>query len=212
VVAEADDDVDATDKGGAGSTASPYGVAGVVPSHGAGTIKVLTVPAAPISTEGRTVHYTIETEDGLPVDAAAFVRVVQAVLSDPRGWQEKDGVRFVPVTPSASADGADVDLRVTVASPTLTARLCAPARVSVQQVSCWNDGRAVLNLSRWVRGAHTYGADLAGYRTYLVNHEVGHGLGHGHVRCPAPGRPAPVMTQQTKGLDGCTAWPFPAGS
>ncbi|MEP7333809.1 MAG: DUF3152 domain-containing protein, partial [Terracoccus sp.] len=54
------------------------------------------------------------------------------------------------------------------------------------------------------------GTDVASYRIYLVNHEVGHGIGHGHLQCAGKGTPAPVMMQQTYGLDGCTAWPWPA--
>ena len=71
------------------------------------------------------------------------------------------------------------------------------------------DAFAPEHLHRWVRGSATYGTDLTSYRTYLVNHEVGHGLGHRHVSCPAPGRPAPIMVQQTLGLEGCRAWPWP---
>ncbi len=134
--------------------------------------------------------------------------MVHAVLVDPRGWQTKDGVRFVPVSLADRAAGAAVDIRVTLASPDLTARLCAPLDTAVQQVSCWNGSRSVLNLTRWVRGASTY-SDLTSYREYLVSHEVGHGLGHAHDSCPAPGQPAPVMVQQTKSLEGCTAWPWP---
>jgi len=65
------------------------------------------------------------------------------VLVDDRGWQTKDGVRFVPVSPAERAAGAHVDIRVTLASPTLTATLCAPLNTSTEQVSCWNGTRAV---------------------------------------------------------------------
>jgi uncharacterized protein DUF3152 len=180
-----------------------------VPDAGAGTISAVDIPNGPVKTTGRTVTYGIDIEDGLPVAPADFASVVHTVLIDDRGWQTKDGVRFVPVSVAERNAGAHVDIRVTLASPALTAKLCAPLNTSVQQVSCWNGTRAVLNLTRWIRGASTYGDDLALYRDYLVSHEVGHGLGHGHVHCPAPGKPAPVMVQQTKDLEGCTAWPWP---
>ena len=131
--------------------------------------------------------------------------------SDYVGWQRQDNVRFVPVSPTERSAGGAVDILITLASARLTAELCAPLDTSVQQVSCWNGSRSVLNLTRWVGGASTYGSDLTSYRQYLVSHEVGHGLGHGHVQCPAPGKPAPVMVQQTKDLEGCTPWPWPIG-
>lgn len=183
-----------------------------VPTAGAGTISAKVIPAGDVEGSGRTVRYSIEVEDGLPVSSTEFTAAVHTVLIDPRGWQSKDGVRFVPMAPAELAAGARVDVRVTLASPTLTAKLCAPLNVTAQQVSCWNGSRAVLNLSRWMLGSRTYGTDLARYRIYLISHEVGHGLGHGHVQCPGPGRPAPVMVQQTKSLEGCVASPWPTGS
>ncbi len=180
-----------------------------VPDAGAGTVSAVDIPTGPVKTTGRTVAYGVDVEDGLPVSAAEFASVVHTVLVDDRGWQTKDGVRFVPVSPAERASGAHVDIQVTLASPAFTAKLCAPLNTSTQQVSCWNGSRAVLNLTRWVRGADTYGGDLASYRDYLVSHEVGHGLGHGHVHCPGVGQPSPVMVQQTKDLEGCTAWPWP---
>lgn len=160
----------------------------------------------------RTVRYSVEVEGGLPVSSPEFARTVMTVLTDRRGWQTEDGVRLVPVSPQQLASGVAVDVRVTLASPSPTARLCAPLNVTIQQVSCWNGSRSVLNLTRWMHGSETFGRDLADYRTYLISHEVGHGLGHGHVSCPARGRPAPVMVQQTKSLEGCTASPWPTGA
>ena len=180
-----------------------------VPEAGAGTISAVDIPNGPVKATGRTVTYGIDIEDGLPIAPADFASVVHTALIDDRGWQTKDGVRFVPVSVAERNAGARVDIRVTLASPSMTAKLCAPLDTSVQQVSCWNGSRAVLNLTRWIRGASTYGNDLGLYRDYLVSHEVGHGLGHGHVHCPGPGKPAPVMVQQTKDLEGCTAWPWP---
>ena len=75
-------------------------------------------------------------------------------------------------------------------------------------MSCQNGDRVVLNAKRWQLGAEAYGRDLVNYRRYLVNHEFGHYIGYGHVDCPGRGRPAPVMMQQTKGLDGCRKNPW----
>ena len=182
-----------------------------VPQNGNGKITVVSVPATKPATSGRTVHYTVEIEGGLGVDAASVASTIQSVLLDSRGWQKVDGIRFVNVTPAEAKQGAPVDIRVTLASPGLTDRLCAPMR-TLSQVSCWNGERSVLNLRRWVLGDDSYGSDVARYREYQVNHEVGHGLGHQHRSCPAKGDRAPVMVQQTLSLQGCKPWPYPSGA
>lgn len=182
-----------------------------VPQNGNGKIAVMSVPEATPASTGRTVHYTVEVEGGLDVDTAAVASTIQKVLLDRRGWQKVDAIRFVNVTPDEAKGGAPVDIRVTLASPGLTDKLCAPMQ-TLSQVSCWNGQRSVLNLRRWVLGDDSYGSDVSRYREYQVNHEVGHGLGHQHRSCPAKGDRAPVMVQQTLSLGGCTPWPYPSGA
>jgi hypothetical protein len=196
-----------------GSSVTETATAGAttVPQNGTGKITVVPVPDAPVATSGRTVKYTVEIEGGLGVDAAQVSSTIQSVLLDPKGWQKVDGVRFVNVTPAQAAKGVHVDVRITLASPGLTDQLCAPMR-TLSQVSCWNGERSVLNFRRWALGDDSYGSDVALYRVYQVNHEVGHGLGHQHKMCPGKGKRAPLMVQQTLDLGGCRPWPYPSGA
>jgi hypothetical protein len=183
----------------------------VVVQRGDGRFTVVAVPAGAshqTPRTGRTVRYTVEIEGGLRIDTADYASAVAGILTDARGWQAVDGVRFVNVTPKQAKDGARVDLRVTLASPDTTDRLCAPLETR-GEVSCFNAGRAVLNARRWQLGIKDYKGDLAAYRAYQVSHEVGHGLGHGHASCPGQGKPAPVMMQQSYGLKGCAPQPWP---
>lgn len=147
--------------------------------------------------------YRIEVEEGLAVDAAEFAALVEQTLSHPAGWAPVTGVTL------QRTDGPATAFTVTLASPRTTDRLCAPLTTE-GRFSCFDGDRAVLNADRWRNGAATYGTDVASYRQYLVNHEVGHALGNRHTRCPAPDMPAPVMVQQTISLDGCARNPWPA--
>ena len=80
------------------------------------------------------------------------------------------------------------------------------------KVSCGTNGHAVLNVRRWIEGAAGWDGDKVAYRQYLVNHEVGHLLGHGHEYCAGAGRLAPLMQQQSGSTGAClpNAWPFPS--
>lgn len=181
-------------------------------SSGTGKTQVVPVPGPQSTATGREVRYDLEVEGGLGIDTSQLARTVHQVLLDGRGWQTKDHLRFVNLSPAQMSSVAHVDLHIVLASPRMTDRLCAPLNTA-GETSCYNGrGAVVLNARRWVVGAKTYGTDLADYRIYLVNHEVGHGIGHFHVHCTGPGDRAPVMLQQTLRLEGCKPWPWPTGT
>lgn len=185
-------------------SASPTPAPTPVVRAGDGDLDVVAGTSA-VSGTGDVVAYVVEVEGGLGVDPTAFAQAVERTLADPRSWTA-GGRRALQ-----RVDDADrAEVRVALASPETADRLCAPLDTG-GWFSCANGERAVLNSARWLTGAPSYADRLADYRDYLVNHEVGHVLGFGHERCPGPGERAPVMLQQTKGLDGCApnAWPYP---
>ncbi|OLT26822.1 hypothetical protein BJF83_03665 [Nocardiopsis sp. CNR-923] len=154
--------------------------------------------------EGPLLTFAVEVEKGLPGEAEDFTAAVEEVLGDPRSWGN-DGERSLQ-----RVDGDDADIRVLLAAPDTVDRLCAPLRTN-GFVSCASGNRAVINQNRWVSGVEHFDGDLETYRIYLINHEVGHTLGRGHVLCPGGGEPAPVMQQQTLSLQGCepNGWVHP---
>ncbi|HEX3199866.1 MAG TPA: DUF3152 domain-containing protein [Propionibacteriaceae bacterium] len=174
-----------------------------VPESGPGTYQAAERTVRSTSTYGTLIRYDVRIEDGLSVDPDKAAVLIQRVLDDRRSWRGTRRWRFelVPVGESAS-------LHAYIVTPKTTDRLCAPY-LTRGEVSCQNGTRVVLNAKRWLLGVDSYRSDLTNYRRYLVNHEFGHALGKHHVDCPGPGRPAPVMMQQTKGLGACRKNPWP---
>jgi hypothetical protein len=163
------------------------------------------ISGQPAGYRGRLYRFDVRVEDGLQIDAKQAAQLMQEVLNDERSWRGSGSWRFQLVS-----SPADADLHAYIATPGTTDELCYPL-LTRGEVSCQNGDRVVLNAMRWVFGAPSYGSDVANYRRYLINHEFGHTLGFRHVTCQGKGLPAGVMMQQTKGLGGCEAnpWPYP---
>lgn len=165
---------------------------------------------------GQVLRYRVDVEKGLPLDGELFAEAVHKTLNDDRSWG-RGGVRTFERVSSGHADFV-----ITLASPGTTATWCAKSGLDTTEdnVSCDSASteRVMINAYRWAQGAKTFGDDkMHSYRQMLINHEVGHRLGHNHEICSKQGALAPVMMQQTKFLstDGATcrpnAWPFPKG-
>jgi hypothetical protein len=162
---------------------------------------------------GRKYTYRVDVEQGLGLDGALFADAVQKTLNDDRSWAH-GGVRTFERISSG-----EPDFVITLASPGTTATWCAKSGLDTTEdnVSCDSAAteRVMINAYRWAQGSKTYGDAMYAYRQMLINHEVGHRLGHNHVTCQKNGELAPVMQQQTKFLDHdgihClpNAWPYP---
>ncbi|MER5933658.1 DUF3152 domain-containing protein [Streptomyces sp. NPDC002054] len=150
--------------------------------------------------KGKLVRYRVDVEQGLGLDGQLFAEAVQRTLNDDRSWAH-NGARTFERVPSG-----EVDFVITLASPGTTGIWCAKSDLdtTVDNVSCdsASTDRVMINAFRWAQGSQTYGAQaMFAYRQMLINHEVGHRLGNGHVSCRTPGALAPIMQQQTKSLD-----------
>jgi hypothetical protein len=180
--------------------------AGSVPTTGPRSYDHAGKDGRPPSGGGTLIRYDVRVEANLDIDPDAAATFIAEVLNDQRSWRGSDRWRFQLVSSAAQAT-----LHAYIVTPGTTDQLCAPL-LTRGEVSCQNGNRVVLNAKRWLIGVDAYGDDVTGYRRYLVNHEFGHALGHGHVQCPGKGRRAPVMMQQTKGLGGCRQNPWPVGT
>lgn len=164
-----------------------------------------------VGSGGRIARYTVEVADGLEsrMSLEEFAERVETALSEPdRGWTARGRHRVQRVE-----DPGRANIRVVLASPDQVDRLCGRVGLNTGGIySCWTGRFAALNADRWFTGV-SHIPDLEVYRAYLINHEVGHGLGYGHVGCPGAGRPAPVMLQQSMSfrMGGCrpNGWPYP---
>jgi hypothetical protein len=163
-----------------------------------------------LGTTGTLRRFKVAVEKGVGQgDGEDFADEVDRVLGDPRSWIAGRQFRLQRVPHEAASE-----FTIYLASANTSERMCAQGGLKTDgYTSCRLPGQVVINLDRWEDSVPDYKAPLTTYRAYAINHEVGHQLGHGHEACPGDGEVAPVMMQQTYGLNGCIAnsWPYVDG-
>jgi hypothetical protein len=168
--------------------------------------------AGPFGSGSRgSVTYRVEVEEAANLEFGfepeTVANKVDATLAGARGWTNQ-GWRFTRTSGSAG-------LVVRVATRATVKRICQSGGLNMEQdVSCRVGQYVMLSATRWSIGSDGFWDDVPGYRTLLINHEVGHFLGHHH---PAPGAGCGVDNLMKvmksvfgRGLEGCTknVWPY----
>ncbi|MFJ6995744.1 DUF3152 domain-containing protein [Streptomyces sp. NPDC003090] len=175
-----------------------------VPRQGSGTFTTAEASGAKVGT-GTPRRYRVQVEDGTGLSAAGAAREIEQILAHPRGWAAHGRGAFQLVSENA-------DFVIRIATPETADKLCLAQGLDTRgEYNCETTEGVVVNLKRWLRGSPTFAGTPAEYRHLIINHEIGHEIGiRSHMTCPGPGKPAPVMMQQIKGLRGCVsnAWPY----
>ncbi|MFB6875879.1 DUF3152 domain-containing protein [Streptomyces sp. NPDC056323] len=178
-----------------------------VPSGGTGSFITADAGRAKVGQGPRLLRYVVEVEAGLEISATEAANEIADILAAPRGWTRNQAYSFQLV-----GAGAHHDLTVKIATPVTADALCWAGihQDTKGEYNCEVPDGVVVNLKRWVEGSPTFDGPIHDYRALIINHEMGHFLGHGHMTCAGPGQLAPVMMQQIKGLQGCAAnaWPY----
>lgn len=137
------------------------------------------------------IQYYTTVDPDISYSPEQFAKEVAIYLADPDGWAQFH--TFVPTKNTGK--------HIRLSRPdTLRTEGCKDDALSCAVVG----GKDIwLNYDRWMHGSKASKLPLVQYRQYMVTHEMGHSLGHDHVKCPGSG-PAPLMMQQTLGIGACT--------
>lgn len=173
------------------------------PEAGSGSWTVAEGQSQVVGTAGELLRFQVAVEQDITgVDAADFGQTAISILGNARSWTAGEKWRFQRVGPDQ-----EPDFTIYLTTPATRDSLCNDGYD--RYTSCRNGNKVVINVARWLLGATAFDANLDTYRQYVISHEVGHLLGFSHELCPGEGQVAPIMQQQTLGLHGCTANPWP---
>ncbi|MFD0740695.1 DUF3152 domain-containing protein [Phytohabitans flavus] len=161
------------------------------PTKGTGGFEYATKGGPIRGRSGKLMRYRVAVELGSGIDVQEFGAAVDGALGRPQSWIG-GGLRMQWV-----ARGTPYDFTVHLATRETAGRMCGAGGVNITvrgrpYTSCRIGGGVVINLDRWQHSVDHFVAakvPLSVYRDYVLNHEVGHQLGHRHELCPGRGGP-----------------------
>lgn len=150
-----------------------------------------------------TYYYCVATKGVSEAYLGEFKSKLAAVYADERGWGLGNKIKFIPVNNNCSFTAWLTEASLV---PSFSPSICDSTW------SCRVGKNVIINFDRWVGASPAWnsaGGSLDNYRSMVINHETGHWLGFGHRYCGGSNQPAPVMQQQSIGLQGCSFNPWP---
>ncbi|WP_326679015.1 DUF3152 domain-containing protein [Streptomyces sp. NBC_01237] len=164
----------------ADDTAEPP--AGSVPRSASGRFTVAR-PVGGTQGKGEVHHYRVEVERGSGLTAGPAAAEISEIFGDPRGWTGPGDDAFRQISSGPAG------LVIRIATPDTVDKLCGAYGLRTRgEVNCRIGTTVVVNLKRWIKGSPRFDGPIHDYRALIINHEVGHWLGHGHE--PVRGRDA----------------------
>lgn len=144
-----------------------------------------------------STRYRVKIEDpAIKHYYLSFALDVAKTLSSSKGWGRE--VSFCPL--------GEPQFDIVLALPDTVDEMCYPLNTG-GKVSCANRKVVVINFLRWTEGDSSW-SSLDDYKTYVINHEVGHALGMFHREECEDGK-APLMMQQSQRTLKCKTNPYP---
>ena len=131
-----------------------------------------------------------------------------ATYADARGWNDGGTIAFEHVDSGCS-------YTVWLSAPQY---MTSFGTICDDYYNCQVGTNVIVNDDRWERATDPWnqtGRTIEEYRSLIINHETGHRLGfrdNTTTACSQPSELAPVMMQQSIGLNGCAFNPWPLQS